>query len=68
MCDFSKATQKKNLRYHWFCKKCGRDFSFEYILWYEVAHPEIVRGYSASADIEPQTDDYKIPEADRNNF
>lgn len=35
-CDVFKAVQKTGLRYHWFCAKCGRDVSLEYIMLYDA--------------------------------
>jgi len=35
-CDFTKAVLKGRAR--WCCAKCGRDFSLEYLFWYEAEH------------------------------
>lgn len=37
-CDYSKAIYKR--RATWLCAKCGRDFSLEYLFWYEATHPD----------------------------
>lgn len=37
-CDFENA--KRVGRAKFCCPNCGRDFSLEYLLWVEAAHPE----------------------------
>lgn len=36
-CDYSKATNPR--RATWLCATCKRDFSLEYLLWYEAMNP-----------------------------
>lgn len=37
-CDFENP--RKVGRAKWCCPDCGRDYSLEYLLWAEAAHPE----------------------------
>ena len=36
-CNYSKAISPR--RATWLCAACKRDFSMEYLLWYEATHP-----------------------------
>lgn len=38
VCDFENARLVSRAK--WCCPTCGRDFSLEYLLWAEAAHPE----------------------------
>jgi transposase-like protein len=37
-CDFEHPINP--IRATWLCPKCGRDYSLEYLFWYEAAHQE----------------------------
>lgn len=39
ICDFENALKRG--RATWVCPDCGRDFSMEYLFWYQATHPEL---------------------------
>jgi hypothetical protein len=47
-CDFEKALNPR--RAVWLCAQCGRDFSLEYLFWYEVTK-EIENGHTSKNSI-----------------